>query len=168
MTARQMISFRNDDSQFDLRAAAIAIHDGHVLLNRAEPDDFWTLPGGRVELGETAEAAVIREMREETEMTVSIERMVWVVENFFTLATRRHHELGFYYLVELPAGSSRLNVSEQFFGQEEDGPRLFFQWFAIDTLAGVRLYPSVLQIGLREIPACLTHKIQIDPEIQNA
>jgi ADP-ribose pyrophosphatase YjhB (NUDIX family) len=162
-----MISLRHDGWQFDLRAAAIAIHHDHVLLHRAETDDFWAMPGGRVELGEKAEDAVVREMREETAMTVTVERLVWVVENFFALAGRRHHELGFYYLVALPPDIAKLNLSEQFFGYEEGGPRLIFQWFPINTLSEIRLYPSFLQTGLGSIPGSISHIVQNDPDIQN-
>jgi ADP-ribose pyrophosphatase YjhB (NUDIX family) len=46
-----------------------ALRDGHVLLvRRGRPPSAgeWALPGGAQELGETAEAAARREVREET------------------------------------------------------------------------------------------------------
>jgi ADP-ribose pyrophosphatase YjhB (NUDIX family) len=168
MPSPHMITFQRDRWQYDFRTAAVAIHEGHVLLHRAEPDNFWALPGGRVELGESATGALIREMQEETEMTVRVERLLWVVENFFTLGGRRHHELGFYYLVTLPRAAAQLDLSAQFFGEEEGGLRLIFEWFPIDTLSAVRLYPSFLQKGLRALPNSISHIVQNDPEVQDA
>ena len=48
------------------RASLIIIRDGRVLLARDETLDFWSLPGGRIEPGETDEAAATRELNEET------------------------------------------------------------------------------------------------------
>jgi 8-oxo-dGTP pyrophosphatase MutT (NUDIX family) len=47
-----------------------------ILLIQRRDIPVWVLPGGGVETGETAEEAVIREMLEETGLTVSIERQV--------------------------------------------------------------------------------------------
>jgi 8-oxo-dGTP diphosphatase len=50
--------------------------DGAVLYIRRVPDAFlggrWELPGGTVEPGETAEAAAVREMAEETGLAVRV------------------------------------------------------------------------------------------------
>jgi ADP-ribose pyrophosphatase YjhB (NUDIX family) len=51
-------------------AASVAVFrpDGRVLLaTRTSPpaSDVWSLPGGKVEAGETLEAAALRELREE-------------------------------------------------------------------------------------------------------
>ncbi|MFE2916132.1 NUDIX domain-containing protein [Kitasatospora indigofera] len=56
------------------RAAAVIIRDGHVLMvrergrgpsGRHDGHEYWTLPGGGIEPGETAEQAVLREVAEE-------------------------------------------------------------------------------------------------------
>jgi 8-oxo-dGTP pyrophosphatase MutT (NUDIX family) len=86
---RHMITFARENVWFALRVAGVAIHDGHVLLHRAECDDFWALPGGRAELLEPAAESLIREMQEEV--------------NYYRL---KAGSLGF----RLPLRSSRLKV----------------------------------------------------------
>ena len=49
---------------------------GRVLLTRREDFDVWCLPGGHVEPGESAEAAAVREVREETGLVVELTRHV--------------------------------------------------------------------------------------------
>jgi len=56
-----------------LAVSAAIFRDGRVLIvRRARPpaNGLYTLPGGGVELGETLEEAVIREVREETALEV--------------------------------------------------------------------------------------------------
>ena len=38
---------------------------GRILLHRADYEDFWSLPGGRVEMLEDSREALRREMLEE-------------------------------------------------------------------------------------------------------
>src|ERR1700759_2703715 len=56
-----------------LAVSAAIFRDGKVLIvRRARPPahGLYTLPGGGVELGETLEEAVVREVREETNLEV--------------------------------------------------------------------------------------------------
>ncbi len=57
-----------------LAVSAAIFRDGRVLIvRRGRPParGLYTLPGGGVELGETLEEAVIREVREETGLTIA-------------------------------------------------------------------------------------------------
>jgi len=53
-----------------------------LLVKRANPpaQGLWSLPGGRLEMRETAEQGVIREVLEETGLAVRVEREVGTVE----------------------------------------------------------------------------------------
>jgi 8-oxo-dGTP diphosphatase len=54
-------------SRPEAAASAACFRNGKLLLaERTEPRGLWTLPGGRIELGETAQAAALRELKEET------------------------------------------------------------------------------------------------------
>lgn len=52
----------------------IRVSGGVVLVRRRYPPHGWALPGGFVELGETLEAAAVREAEEETGLRVRLVR----------------------------------------------------------------------------------------------
>lgn len=147
-----MITFDLNGTRFTYRSAAVIFDGDRVLLNRVEGHDWWFLPGGRVEIGESAPEAVARELREELEADVTVDRLIWVAEVFFTFLTgRAHHELGFYFLAHLTPDSPLLGLRAPF--PRQDGPvRLIFQWHEIALLEHLPLYPIFLRAGLRAIP----------------
>jgi 8-oxo-dGTP diphosphatase len=65
---------------------AVVFKGGEVLLVRRgqEPArDSWSLPGGLVELGESLAAAIVRELAEETGLTVALRGIAAVAERIF-------------------------------------------------------------------------------------
>ncbi len=55
--------------------------EGGIILIQRKNDPFkgeWALPGGFVDIGETVEAAAVREMKEETGLDVELVRLVGV------------------------------------------------------------------------------------------
>lgn len=156
-----MLSFSAAGHRFDLRAAAVVIDQGRVLLHRLEADSFWALPGGRVEAGEAAREAVIRECSEELGELVSCGELVWLVENFFNDAGGKHHEIGLYFLTELPASSRLLASKGPFFGSE-GGAVLEFDWFDRKSLATMDVRPSFLIAALGAERLEFRHVVQRD------
>ncbi len=73
--------------------AAIIRHRGRVLLTRRFDDahlgGMWEFPGGKVEEGESLEAALIREVREEVDFRIEVDSLY--LEEGFTYEERKVH-----------------------------------------------------------------------------
>lgn len=63
-------------------ASAIVVNaEGKILLHRRSDNDFWALPGGAMEIGETIGQTAIRETKEETGLDVELEYIVGIYTN---------------------------------------------------------------------------------------
>ena len=157
-----MIRFDHGNRRFNYRVVGVAIHNDVVLLHRIDRDPFWTLPGGRPEHGETAEQTIRREMFEEIETQVVVERLLWVVENFFDYDGLSYHELSLYFLVRFRPDSMRLRT-ETFEGADANVP-LKFRWVPAtrEALSALPLRPTFLYEGLIDLPQATTHVVQRD------
>ena len=63
--------------------AALIVHDGRIFATERGYGDWkgwWEFPGGKVEPGETPEAALAREIREELATEISVDRYVTTIE----------------------------------------------------------------------------------------
>jgi 8-oxo-dGTP pyrophosphatase MutT (NUDIX family) len=79
-----------------------------ICLGRRERDrgnPTWTLPKGTPDDGENADQTALREVAEETGLTVRIVAPVGAIEYFFTEQGRRIHKTVHYFLMEATGGS---------------------------------------------------------------
>lgn len=107
-------------------AFAIIRNDrGEVLLSRRSDSGWWNLPGGGVESDETVSEGIMREVREETGLEVSVERLVGVYSK------PQKHEVVLTFEVRMVGGE--LTTTE-----ESD----LHQWFAPDQLPAEQFLPK--------------------------
>ena len=59
------ITYVSNRKKFNYRVCAIIISNNKILAMHDERSPYFYLPGGRVQMGETAEHAVVREVEEE-------------------------------------------------------------------------------------------------------
>jgi 8-oxo-dGTP diphosphatase len=74
-----------------------------LLIRRGHPPRAgqWSIPGGKVEWGETIREALLREILEETGLTIEIERLIDVVD--LVMRDESGHIAGHYVLIDFKA-----------------------------------------------------------------
>jgi ADP-ribose pyrophosphatase YjhB (NUDIX family) len=145
---------------FKIRAAALIVRDGRVLLNRLRGDPAWMLPGGTGEFGETVEETLRRELREDLGVDARVGRLLWLVEHFFDLGARRWHQLLWVHEAALPedCGILRAETMETPSAEGSD----HFRWTTFDELPRIRVLPGFLAEGLRDLPTSPTRVVRED------
>jgi ADP-ribose pyrophosphatase YjhB (NUDIX family) len=104
---------------------------------------------------EHSDEALKREMREEIATDVKVGRLVWVVENFYKPKNQPYHEIGMYYLMDLPGDSVVFQSGEH---TCQDGPvKLRFRWVPLSEITHVEIRPSFLKQRLFHIPVFTEH-----------
>jgi ADP-ribose pyrophosphatase YjhB (NUDIX family) len=127
-----------------LGVGALILDSGWVLLveRGKEPlAGYWSLPGGAVETGERLEDALAREVLEETGLRVTVDSIATVFERIMPDASgacEYHYVLVDFYCT-ITSGEPRPG---------DDSARV--EWFAIESLAGLRMTEGTRQV----IEAC--------------
>lgn len=127
-------------SGFELIARAVVREGTQVLLAHPAGRSWYFLPGGHVELGESAVAALRRELHEELGVPdVEVGDLVAVTENRYGDDRGDHHELNLVF--EVAARGIEDRSREVHIG---------FSWVEQDELAGLRIRPEAVARILRD------------------
>ena len=149
------ISLPVDGGKFNLRTGAIIFQNKSVLLCKNDGNNNYYVIGGRDTFGESTEEAIVREVREETKQKFSVDRLVFINENFFTFAKtgEKCHELCFYYLMK-----SRGNIELPKPVEESYGTVRFY-WIPLSELSDIILLPKFLKSELKALPNSTLHVV---------
>ena len=121
-----------------MRSSVVLIKDGKILLmHRVKIDrDYFVLPGGTVEKGETEEEAVVREAKEETGFDVEVRKSLGVI---YDNRNEKWHHL---FSVEMVGGVLELGGPEKKRNCKENGYCL--EWHSMEALPRP-LYPEGIE-----------------------
>lgn len=109
------------------RSAALVVKDGRILLvkMRAFGREFYTLPGGGIEQGETPEAAAVRELKEECGVNGRVVRPLNTVRH-------RNGDIEHVFLVELENGHEAILGSDP---ESEEQNLIGVYWKGLNELS---------------------------------
>lgn len=138
------------------------IHDGRILSMRDERAPYYYLPGGRVKIGETAEQAILREIKEELGITARIIRPLWLNQGFFTedVDKLHYHELCIYFLLDV-SGTGLLDRGNKFTLHERQHIHEF-EWLPFDQLKNEYFYPIFLKTEIANLPENFTIRTEFE------
>lgn len=90
---------------------AVVVDGGRVLLVRRGHEPLlgkWSLPGGLIELGESLQAALVREVKEETGLTVEPVELIELIDSIHRDGERvKFHFVIADYLCRVTSGSAQ-------------------------------------------------------------
>ncbi len=122
----------------EIIARAVLRRGPRILVCRNIAGGYVYLPGGHVEFGEPAAAALARELTEECGLAVRVGGLALVTEGVFTTGKKTHHEINLVFHVEHDA-SDPLRSRE---------PDLSFEWVNLAALPDIDLRPMAIKTWL--------------------
>lgn len=156
------LTFKIEEGKFNCRVAAVMLHEGKILAMHDERSPYYYLPGGRVSFYETAETAILRELKEELLIDAKIIRPLWLNQSFFVedVSDKKTHELCFYFLIDI-SKTDLLNRGDKFTLHERHHT-LDFEWLNIHSLKNEYFYPLFLKDAIFDLPETLVLRSEFE------
>lgn len=148
------------EGYINIRVGAIILKDGRFLMAGNKKMDYYYSVGGRIKFGETAEEAVIREVYEETGVRMEIDRLGFVMENYFlsdldARLGKEFYEIDFYFYMKVPEDFQPVCRS-----CTEEGQQEYLVWVAPDEPRTI--YPEFFRTDLDINDRSVKHRVVDD------
>jgi mutator protein MutT len=128
------------------RAGGVCILDNKILLihrinldKEKDSQEYYVLPGGSVESGETVEEAVAREMKEETDIIVEVKEVfLEMEEEVLDKGFKKHC----YYICGYISGEANLREDSEEAKEMKEGIHFYKPvWIDLKDLRGLTIFP---------------------------
>ncbi|MBU6450220.1 MAG: NUDIX hydrolase [Cyanobacteria bacterium REEB67] len=126
------------------RVSVIVVSDEKKILlvkHRKGNRQYWVLPGGRLEYGETFVECAVREMREETGLDVEVDDFVYLSEAI--APDRSRHIVNIYLTAHVVGGTLQVGDEPVLAGVD---------FVPIEELSRLTLFPPVGKVVIESLP----------------
>ena len=134
--------------KLNIRAAVVIIHNGKILVHRNINSNHYALIGGRIEIGESSDETVKREIMEELGKKVEVTGYVATIENFFKMKGSKYHEIMFVHKIEFTNEDDK--KIEYTMKNIEGKDYLQYEWIEINKIDEYPLLPRAVKEVLKE------------------
>lgn len=147
---RPDIKIKSEQGSFKFRVCGVLQYQNKFLVQKIESNDFYSYPGGHVEIGENTDEAIDREMNEELPYKFKINRVLSIMQNFFSYENLVFHELDYWYLLD---AGEELNTEDCEVIENDKGElkKLEYKWLTIDELQVADVRPDIMKKLLKNI-----------------
>jgi ADP-ribose pyrophosphatase YjhB (NUDIX family) len=117
------------------RVSVVVLTDDEKILlvrHRKGNRQYWVLPGGRLEYGETFQECAVRELKEETGLEVKVDKLIFLSEAI--APDRSRHIVNVYLTARVTGGTLKLGNEPVLAGVD---------YVSVSELERVTLYPPV-------------------------
>lgn len=128
--------------KFHKRSIAIIIKNQKILLMHRvkKGHEYYAFPGGTIESKESPEETAIRELKEETNLNISLGKLLWEYKDEY------HH--GYYFIAKKFEGDIRLGGPELKINNKDNQYDL--EWIDLKNLNNILLYPIEIAKRVKE------------------
>ncbi len=126
------------------RVSAIIIEKRKILLiHRTKPGkDYFVLPGGSVKESEDEISALVREIKEETNLEIEVNGLLWRIDDSFDKRTQ------FIYSTSKHSGKLELGSPERERHSKEN--KYILEWHDINDLKAINFFPIEIKTNILE------------------
>lgn len=132
-----------EEYKLNVRAAGLITHGNKLLAHKNINSDHYCLPGGRVEIGESSEETIKREIQEELGKQIEITGYIATIENFFEMKGSKYHEIFFLYQIEFKEEVDK--KIETTLPNAEGKDYLRYEWLDLDKIATYPILPACIK-----------------------
>lgn len=139
-----------------IRAGGICVKERKVLLihrinlkHEEGNQEYYVIPGGTKEKWEELEEAVVREMKEETDLDVAIGKLYLEMEDYNPRGGKRKH---FYYIVNYCGGEPLLREDSEEAKEMKEGVHFYKpMWAHLDDIDELKIVPVLVKEALQKL-----------------